>query len=341
MRTLLKPASLCRGTLEHDLCRQLYQIASVPTVTKTCAEKHRAILINLAIGLGIPLLQIPFRASLYRSSGHRPSQRDLRDTPCRCPLPPLPILIGTSPPSNVVRPLSLFPLYTPLTHLSFFVVLSIKSFYNSRSRFRLLPSASVRAKLNLDRYLRLMALASTDLLLTSPLGIWFSSNFSRVMQRGEREDAEVGNAAVATSKSPLSSSRGATIPVFIRKDTTPKRESFDSFSDMSASYGGVSLLEYDAKKARALAAGEYDGGEELMLGDVSAMLLDYEESDYSSSVPSSDTESVGGEEGRRRSRCYLCTARAWACTSPRRCPRWRTSTDVPMPVVVRDAADIV
>jgi hypothetical protein len=59
----------------------------------------------------------------------------------------------------------------------------------------------VRAKLNLDRYLRLMALASADLLLTTPLGIWVlysnvavfglspwiswddtHSNFSRVVQ---------------------------------------------------------------------------------------------------------------------------------------------------------------
>ncbi|KAJ7823911.1 hypothetical protein B0H13DRAFT_2444802 [Mycena leptocephala] len=37
---------------------QLYQIASVHTVTKTHAEKRRAILID---GLGIPLLQIPLQ----------------------------------------------------------------------------------------------------------------------------------------------------------------------------------------------------------------------------------------------------------------------------------------
>ncbi|KAJ7028142.1 hypothetical protein C8F04DRAFT_1291875, partial [Mycena alexandri] len=42
-----------------DLC--LYQIASVRTVTKTASDKRRAILIDLAIGLGLPLLQIPLR----------------------------------------------------------------------------------------------------------------------------------------------------------------------------------------------------------------------------------------------------------------------------------------
>jgi hypothetical protein len=53
------------GLWKYELCRQRYQIASVRTVTKTRAE--RAILIDLTIGLGIPLLQIPFHASLYRS----------------------------------------------------------------------------------------------------------------------------------------------------------------------------------------------------------------------------------------------------------------------------------
>jgi hypothetical protein len=67
-------------------------------------------------------------------------------------------------------------------------------------------------------------------------------------------------------------------PIFIRKDTMQKRDSFDSFSDMSASNGGISPLEYDAEKARMLGAGEYDGGEKgLTLGDMSGMLPDYEE----------------------------------------------------------------
>lgn len=47
--------------------RRLYQIASVRTVTKTRADKRKAIWIDLAIGLGLPLLQIPLRASLVWS----------------------------------------------------------------------------------------------------------------------------------------------------------------------------------------------------------------------------------------------------------------------------------
>ncbi|KAJ7840617.1 GPCR fungal pheromone mating factor, partial [Mycena leptocephala] len=97
------------------------------------------------------------------------------------------------------------PLAVVLFHLSPIptgaVSTIIKSFYNSRSQFRLLLSASAHANLNLNRYLHLMALASTDLLFTVPLATfvlypnvaiaglspWISwadthSNFSRVVQ---------------------------------------------------------------------------------------------------------------------------------------------------------------
>ncbi|KAF7358525.1 hypothetical protein MVEN_00903400 [Mycena venus] len=44
-----------------------------------------------------------------------------------------------------------------------------------------------------------------------------------------------------------STGRGdATLPIFIRKDTAQKRDSFDSFSDMTASFVG---LDYNAPKA--------------------------------------------------------------------------------------------
>ncbi|KAJ7869827.1 pheromone A receptor-domain-containing protein [Mycena leptocephala] len=109
----------------------------------------------------------------------------------------------------------------------------------------------------------------------------------------------------ATSKSPLCSSHGATLPIFVLKDTTQKRDLFDSFSNMSASYRGISPLENDAEKV--LAFGEDGAGREkgtltLTLSDVSGMLPDYKASDYSSSPTSSsvlsDTETVhsAGEE---------------------------------------------
>ncbi|KAJ7904129.1 pheromone A receptor-domain-containing protein [Mycena leptocephala] len=286
------------GLWKHELCRQRYPIASVRTVIKTHAEKPRAILIDLSIGLDIPLMQIPLCASPFSCSqfnlkldiGCLGETYETAPAVVLFHLPP--ILIGTV--STVYCGTSSSSLPLPLPSPS-----------SNACTLPLLLSASAHASLNLNRYLRLMALASTDLLLTVPLGIWVlytnthilglspwvswadaHSNLSRV--RSKYRDAAVGDGGVCTFllcvlwvadesiknyrgafqlvarrvgytsagssgscniKSPLSSSRGATIPVFIRKDTTQKRGSFDSFSSMSASYGGISSLEYDAEKA--------------------------------------------------------------------------------------------
>jgi hypothetical protein len=112
---------------------------------------------------------------------------------------------------------------------------------------------------------------------------------------------------------------------------------------MSASYGGISPLEYDADKARVLGEGEYDPEKagSLTLGDVSGMLPDYKESDYSSSAPSSDTESVhsAGEEIEVSSLHRASVHITLSPPEPAHVRRASASADVPMPVV--DAADIV
>ncbi|KAJ7883809.1 pheromone A receptor-domain-containing protein [Mycena leptocephala] len=389
------------GLWKHELCRQRYQIASVRTVTKTRAE--RGILIDLTIGLGIPLLQIPLQ---YIVQGHR--YNIFEDIGCLGETyeTPLPSPSSTSPHPHRRR----------LRRL-----LCIKTFYHYRSQFRLLVSASGHANLSLNRYIRLMALASTNLLLTSfflysnvavtDAGIYWRANpYSAAGVKTLRwatemcallffayfgfADEAIKKYCGLSSPSPsvldtacvwdrargsvrlgasffvlsppfllyrlsshsaskyyLSSSHGscgasATLPVFIRKDTTQKRDSFDSFSDMSASYGGISPLEYDAEKTRMLGAGEHDGGEKLTLGDVSGMLPDYKVSDYSSSASSlvssaSDTESVGGEQGEAEIEVSsLHRASVHIPTPPEPAHARRSSgPDVPMPVV--DAADIV
>jgi hypothetical protein len=80
-----------------------------------------------------------------------------------------------------------------------------------------------------------------------------------------------------------------TLPVFVRKNTSQERDSFDSFtfSDINSSIspvdsmGGVldsmGALEYDKEKSFGA----------MSLGDMGGMLSDYKESDYSSSAPSS------------------------------------------------------
>ncbi|KAJ7853006.1 GPCR fungal pheromone mating factor, partial [Mycena leptocephala] len=135
--------------------RQLYQIASVRTVTETRAEKRSAILIDLATGLGIPILQIPLQ---YIVQGHR--YEIFEDIGC---------LGETDKTAPAVVLFDLPPIL--IGAVSAVYCVSIKSFYHSRAQFRLLLFASVHANLNLNRYIRLMVLASTDLLLTTPLGI--------------------------------------------------------------------------------------------------------------------------------------------------------------------------
>lgn len=54
-------ASLC-------INRRLYKIATMKTVTVTASEKRRAVMIDLLIGVGLPILQMIFRESLGRFS---------------------------------------------------------------------------------------------------------------------------------------------------------------------------------------------------------------------------------------------------------------------------------
>ncbi|KAJ7821910.1 hypothetical protein B0H13DRAFT_2449009 [Mycena leptocephala] len=288
------------GLWKHELCRWLYQIASVRTVTKTRAEKRRAILI-LALGLGIASAE-PFARRFFQladlEAGHRLPRRDIPVAIVVFHLPPPP------PPSTV------------------HCVLSIKSFYHSQDLL------STNKNLNPT-----VLYTNTHIVGLSPWVSWADtqSNFWRVTMRWETvawallffayfgfADEVIKNyrrafnsvakrmgysttgsgmgmgSTGATSKDPLSSSssHGATLPVFIRKNTTQKRDSFDSFSDMSPSYAGC----------------------RRSIMTVSGMLPDYEASDYlsspTSSSASSDTESVGGEGEKSR----LCTARA--CISP-------------------------
>jgi pheromone a factor receptor len=51
-------ASLC-------INRRLYKIASCSSVSVSKAEKRRAVLVDLAIGLGIPFIQMPLRAFFF------------------------------------------------------------------------------------------------------------------------------------------------------------------------------------------------------------------------------------------------------------------------------------
>ncbi|KAJ6457135.1 pheromone B alpha 1 receptor, partial [Mycena vitilis] len=320
-----------------SLCinRRLYHIASVRSVRKSKSEKRKAIMIDLAIGLGLPLLQIPLQ---YVVQGHR--YNIFEDIGC----------LGETFETPVAVVLFHLPPILVGCVSAIYCILSIRSFYRSRVQLKELLSSN--NNLNLNRYVRLMCLASTDLLFTIPLSIWVlwvnvsvvglspwvswddtHSNFSRVVQVpglfwrsdvytvaslettrwatvacallffgyfGFADEAiknyrhyfftvakRVGythasfgsgitSSSGATSKQMASSRHGAsaTLPVFIRKETTQKRDSFDSFSDLdssvSRSYGALDYVDADADcdKEKGLVGGASFG--QLSVGDVSS-----------------------------------------------------------------------
>ncbi|KAJ6617170.1 pheromone A receptor-domain-containing protein [Mycena sp. CBHHK59/15] len=345
-----------------SLCinRRLYQISSVRTVTRTRAEKRRSIMIDLSIGLGIPILQIPLQ---YIVQGHR--YNIFEDVGC----------LGETYETPVAIVLFHLPPIIIGMISAVYCVLSIKAFYHSRAQFKELLSSN--NNLNLNRYIRLMMLASTDLFFTIPLGIWVlwvnvrvvgispwiswentHSNFSRVVaipgifwrsnpytvaslestrwmtvacallffgyfgfadeaiknyrsaffsvaKRVGYSTATMSSGGVLSSNGSKSkypnmssSGRGATLPVFIKKETAQKRDSFDSFSDMSTSFGALDYVDKEKTLNNSASFGA------LSIGDVSGMLPDYKESDYSDppTSGSSSSSSVGS-----RSRAHTPT----------------------------------
>ncbi|KAF7344923.1 Pheromone B alpha 1 receptor [Mycena venus] len=138
-----------------SLCinRRLYQIASVRSVTRTKRQRRRAIIIDLAIGLGIPILQIPLQ---YIVQGHR--YNIFEDIGC----------LGVTYETPVAVALFHLPPILIGCVSAVYSVLSIHSFYHSRAQFKMFLSSNS----NLNLYVRLMCIASTSLLLTIPMGIW-------------------------------------------------------------------------------------------------------------------------------------------------------------------------
>ncbi|KAJ7861338.1 pheromone A receptor-domain-containing protein [Mycena leptocephala] len=314
----------------------LHQIASVRTVTKTRAEGRRAILIDLAIGLGIPLLQIPsrHRYNIFEDIGCLDETYETA---------PAVVLLHLSPSSSA-------PSLPP------------HKIYHSRAQFRLHLSTSAH---NLNRYIRLMALTSPNLLLTTPLGIWvlwvnicvvgFVGGYAH--ERGDGGVCPAVLCVLGVADEATKSYRGAfqsvarrvgyttaglasgitqhpnspTCPPLVAppslssSEKKPPRNATRSTPPMSASYGRISRLEYEDKE-KAGTLGE---------GDAHALSL-ADESDCSSSAPSSsssDTESVGEEEGEEIEVSSLHLASVHVPTPP--------GPAHTRPASVRDAGDIV
>lgn len=170
-------ASLC-------INRRLYKIATIKSVMITKAEKRRGVMIDLAIGVGIPVLDMILQ---YIVQGHR--FNILEDVGC------YPATYNTPPAYALVF---CWPLAIGVVSFVY-CSLTIRQFWKRRRQFNDVLSSS--RNLNQSRYFRLMALAGIELLGTIPLASYSiylnvttnqiqewkgwadtHSNFSRVQQ---------------------------------------------------------------------------------------------------------------------------------------------------------------
>ncbi|KAH9476719.1 Pheromone B alpha 3 receptor [Psilocybe cubensis] len=141
-------ASLC-------INRRLYHISSVRSVTISKAEKRRDVMVDLSIGLGIPLVEMILQ---YIVQGHRFNIYE--NVGC------YPFTYNTWPAYVLV--------YCPPIVIGIisgiYAILSIIQFNKSRSQFNDLLSG--HSNLTSSRYVRLMCLAGVEVLCTVPIGVY-------------------------------------------------------------------------------------------------------------------------------------------------------------------------
>ncbi|KIK69499.1 hypothetical protein GYMLUDRAFT_507936 [Collybiopsis luxurians FD-317 M1] len=141
-------ASLC-------INRRLYYIATANAVTITKAERRRAVLVDLCIGVGIPVLEMVLQ---YIDQGHR--FNIFEDIGC------YPFTYNTWVAYVVVVT---WPLAIGCVS-AVYCILSIRAFNKRRAQFKELLSSN--SNLSSNRYFRLMCLAATEIFCTIPLSCW-------------------------------------------------------------------------------------------------------------------------------------------------------------------------
>jgi len=142
-------ASLC-------INRRLYHISRCSSVTVTKKQKRRAILVDLAIGVGIPVVEMCLQ---YIVQGHRFNiYENIGCYPFTYNVWPTYILVGA------------WPIAIGLVS-AVYCILSIRTFAKRRAQFKELLSAN-SSNLNANRYFRLMCLAGIEVCLTIPLASW-------------------------------------------------------------------------------------------------------------------------------------------------------------------------
>ncbi|KAK0460303.1 pheromone A receptor-domain-containing protein [Armillaria novae-zelandiae] len=152
-------ASLC-------ISRRLYKISACQTVTVTREDKRRDIIVDLLIGVGLPLLELPLH---YIVNGHR--YDILEDAGCTV------ATYNTVPAYPLVF---VWPLVICFVS-SIFCLFTIRSFLRRRLQFNQFLSSN--SSLTANRYFRLMALASIELLVNIPVstyGLYININRTEI-----------------------------------------------------------------------------------------------------------------------------------------------------------------
>ncbi|KAH9919597.1 pheromone A receptor-domain-containing protein [Fomitopsis serialis] len=153
------------GIPASSLCinRRLYRISSMTTATITRNEKRRAVLEDMAIAIGIPVLVMILHVIVQ---GHR--YNIFEDVGC------MPDIWNTPPAYPLV-----FMWPVVLGCVSFvYASLTLRAFWRRRAEFSQLLSSS--SALTRSRYFRLMLLCCVEMACTIPLGV-----FSIVINNGD------------------------------------------------------------------------------------------------------------------------------------------------------------
>jgi len=144
----LPAASLC-------INRRLYKIASVQTVTTPRAQRRREIMVDLAIGVGLPFLVMALHPIVQ-------ANRFIIFEGVGC----YPFTFNT-PPAYVI--FFGWPVVIGLVSASY-CIRTIRELALRRAQFKEFLAAN--RNLSASRYFRLMGLAGVEILFTIPLGCW-------------------------------------------------------------------------------------------------------------------------------------------------------------------------
>ncbi|KAJ7430560.1 pheromone A receptor-domain-containing protein [Mycena latifolia] len=219
-----------------SLCinRRLYQIASVSSVTNTRAEKHQAIMIDLAIGLKLRIPEHQGVKEFLSSHNNLNVNRYVR------------LMCLASTDLFLTIPLNVFVLYANVAIVGISPWVSWADMHSNFSHVVQVPTVFWRA----DTW----TLASLETTRWATVACMFLFYFGFTDAALKNYRSVLSSNGCSFNSNAKAAGLGSMLPVFIRKETVQKRDacscaSFNwdtSFSDMSASFAGISYVGSDA-----------------------------------------------------------------------------------------------